>query len=331
MTHPNSVLLASVRTAIAHALEARAGSFAAETSHRPANRSPNTRARCAARWLTGAAVTAAILLEESRIEAAHLARRPGDRHWLRACIHTLILSDFRDGAMTPWDTAQAAGLLLARVDTGILDEDEVTAVASTVVDILGAERIGRLRAVWRAAHGTGDHDEAGMLQLGRRWCEILGVEPEQRAPARGAGEAGKPSPLAEAVTAAVEAVASAEEPPRPRRADKHTGPTEERAAERAAREGAERIAGEVFSRDRGWTTPEAAPVHSLREPSPAEQAAARRLARVLRAAAHCERVATTSTSPTPPGRLRMREVLAADAPPEPCPPLSRSRGPPAAR
>lgn len=48
-------------------------------------------------------------------------------------------------------------------------------------------------------------------------------------------------------------------------------------------------------------------------PTPAEQAAARRLARALRAAAHRERVVTTLTAPTPPGRLRMREVLAADA------------------
>jgi hypothetical protein len=32
VTHPNSVVLASVRTAIAHALEARAGSFAADTA-----------------------------------------------------------------------------------------------------------------------------------------------------------------------------------------------------------------------------------------------------------------------------------------------------------
>src|SRR5690606_41263809 len=50
-----------------------------------------------------------------------------------------------------------------------------------------------------------------------------------------------------------------------------------------------------------------------RPPTPGEQAAARRLARRLRAAAHRDRVTTTHTSPTPPGRLSMRGALAADA------------------
>jgi hypothetical protein len=55
------------------------------------------------------------------------------------------------------------------------------------------------------------------------------------------------------------------------------------------------------------------PLLGQRMPTGAEQAAAGRLARALRAAAHRERVAVTRTSPIPPGRLRMREVLAAEA------------------
>ena len=34
-----------------------------------------------------------MLLEESRIEAAHTRRRPDDRHWLRAATTELILAD----------------------------------------------------------------------------------------------------------------------------------------------------------------------------------------------------------------------------------------------
>lgn len=37
---------------------------------------------------------AATALEESRIEAAHLRRRPADRRWLRAAARQLILADF---------------------------------------------------------------------------------------------------------------------------------------------------------------------------------------------------------------------------------------------
>ena len=38
----------------------------------------------------GRLATAATILEESRIEAAHLTRRPGDRHWLRAAATTVL-------------------------------------------------------------------------------------------------------------------------------------------------------------------------------------------------------------------------------------------------
>src|SRR5215475_144533 len=40
-----------------------------------------------------AAAEAAMLLEESRIEAAQIRRRPTDRHWLRASATGLILAD----------------------------------------------------------------------------------------------------------------------------------------------------------------------------------------------------------------------------------------------
>ena len=83
------------------------------------------------------AASAALLLEESRIEAAHLTRRSGDRHWIRAAVRTLILADFADAAMTKWNAAQAAGLLLARVDGGVIDDDEVSTVTAVVEKVLG--------------------------------------------------------------------------------------------------------------------------------------------------------------------------------------------------
>src|SRR5258708_32526395 len=65
---------------------------------------------------------AALMLEESRIEAAQLARRPGDRHWLRASATRLILDDFAASpAASPWDAAKAAALLTAPADAAVLD------------------------------------------------------------------------------------------------------------------------------------------------------------------------------------------------------------------
>jgi hypothetical protein len=259
---------------------------------------------------SGAAASAALLLEESRIEAKHLGRRPGDRHWLRAAIRTLVLPDFADAGLTRWDAAQAAGLLLARVDAGVLDADETSAVATVVEKVLGRTRLTKLRRIWRRAHKTADENATQMMDLGRRWCRALGVAPDQGASGRRSRAPGRPSPLAAAITAALDAVAATGSGPSTRAQPDRAAA---RAAEQAARERARVVASKVFA-SREVDTPNAStPLREVRPPTAEEQAAARRLARALRAAAHRERVATTIHSATPPGRLRMREGLAADA------------------
>lgn len=247
-----------------------------------------------------AAASAALLLEESRVEAAHLRRRAGDRRWLRAATRALILDDIADAAMTKWDAAQAAGLLLARAEGGTLDEEETAAVAGVVEKVLGRRRLARLRRIWRRAQATGDRDAARMLELGRRWCKALGLPPDLRAPERSAAAPGQPSPLAEAIATSLDVIAA-----RDRAAA--------RAAGQAARDRIGAVARTVFASREVEVPSTSSPLRGSRPPTPAEQAAARRLARALRAAAHRERVMTMATALTPPGRLRMREALAADA------------------
>ena len=251
--------------------------------------------------------SAAVLLEESRIEAAHLARRSGDRHWIRAAIRTLVLADFDDAAMTKRDAAQAAGLLLARVDNGVLDEGEVSALTAVVTKVLGRTRLAKLRRIWRKAHTIADDDANGMLELGRRWCKAIGTNADR---VRGGKPGlGRPSPLIEAVRDVLDAVVAASRP--------STGggsvDVAVRAAERTQRERSANAACRVFAGRDTAGSRAGAPDRRLRLPTPDEQAAARRLARALRDAAHRERAATTTTSLTPPGRLRMRAALAADA------------------
>jgi len=269
------------------------------------------------RWATAIPATAApawaeaaILLEESRIEARQLRRRPGDRRWLRASAAEFVLNDFpaTPGAPppTPWQAAHAAALLLARADAGVLDEAETAPVAAAVTTVLGEDTLNALRAVWRDAHATGDTDTKGMLRLGRRWCRIIGTDPDTtRPPDTPATGTGDPAPLAEAIAEVAEAVSAADTPPPP----VDPGRAAERAAENTARRHAATAARAVF--EAGGTT--RSTITGTRPPTPGEQAAARRLTRALRQAAARERSATTLTSPTPPGRLRMRAALAADA------------------
>ena len=151
-----------------------------------------------------------------------------------------------------------------------------------------------------------------MVRLGRRWCRILGVAPDQPAPKADPAEAGgPPSPVATAVgeaTARVEDAAKAEFAPPP---PFPPGAAEARDAENKARRQAGDAASRVFARDPGDGS--GGTTGTSREPTADEQAAARRLARALREASAGGRAETVIASATPPGRLRMRHAMAADA------------------
>jgi len=258
---------------------------------------------------------AATALEESRIEARQVARRPGDRAWLRACTCQIVVRDFAAASVppaSPAEAGEAAALILAREDAGILEAAETEPVATAVAAAIGTGKLAQLRQVWREAHATRDDDARGMVRLGRRWCRILGIEPDQPAPKTDPSQAGgPPSPVAGAVgeAAARVAAASAAEfappPPFP------PGAAEAREAENSARRTAGNAASQVFARDPADGSGGTSGI--TREPAEAEQAAARRLARALREASAGGRAETVIASATPPGRLRMRQAVAADA------------------
>lgn len=284
-------------------------------------------------------VAAAMLLEEPRMEAAQVRRRPDDRHWLRACVKDIVAADlhlFADPAtapqMTPAHAAHTAALLLGRADGGVLTRTEVAPVARVIEDVLGAEVLDKLRAVWRTALRTADDDGETMLDLGRQWCEILGTDPDTdpdtpadpdpgAAPdpsgtpdpsggTTGTGSPVTPSPLAGAIAAVLDGVAA-----KAAREKAPEDPTAVAAAAKAdadaAAETAQEAARSVFALGgpRTGTTETA----GTRRPTPQERTAARVLARALDTAGVRERVAVKSTSDVPPGRLRMRGVRAAEA------------------
>ncbi|GHH32177.1 vWA domain-containing protein [Lentzea cavernae] len=263
-----------------------------------------------------AVADAAMQLEESRMESAHIRRRPDDRHWLRASTTNLVLADFAGSPkMTKASAAQAAALVLARVDGGVLTAVEAAPVADVVEEVLGTDTLTELRALWQEALATADDDAETMIDLARRWCEAIGIDPDSDAPEPGEpGEPGdsSPSPLAEAIGRTLVEVALAiadEAPPK----DPATMAAAATAEEEAASDAAEAIARTVFSSSHPRSGYGATTITGTRKPTTAERTAARTLARALSTAATRERVTVKSTSPIPPGRLRMRGALAADA------------------
>jgi hypothetical protein len=268
--------------------------------------------------------TAAALLEESRAERAHLARRPGDRRFLRAAVRTLVMDDFTTHTpTTPWQAASATALILARRDAGILDEDETKTLHDTLTTLLGPDLLATLTSIWTAAHTTGDEDQQTMLEHARAWCSALGVNTDAPEPAPEA-TSGRRGELAEAIGTVITAVETNEAAQAAAQAHAEAARaarTRARAAQAAHARRAAQTAEKVFTPGaKPYTPPEHArgqrgrrPVTGTRQPTGAEKAAAGRLARALRAAAYRERTATTTASAAPPGRLNMRQALARDA------------------
>ncbi|EHR53429.1 VWA domain containing CoxE-like protein [Saccharomonospora marina XMU15] len=268
------------------------------------------------------AAAAAELLEESRIEAAHLRRRPGDRYWLRASATNLILADMQANnpatapKMTTHDAARSAALLLARVDGGVLNRRETAVVTRVVTQILDADTLDTLREIWREAHRTADDNADAMIDLGRRWCEALGTDPNQPPPkpgipGNGQSTNGTPSPLAQAVASAARAVSRAVATD-PAPTDPVTQALEAAADENEARQDAHRNARAVFNRS-GKPPAFGTTTRGTRAPRTSERTAARQLARALNTAGVRDRTVAKTRSATPPGRLRMRGAMTADA------------------
>ncbi|WP_027946980.1 VWA domain-containing protein [Amycolatopsis taiwanensis] len=273
-----------------------------------------------------AVVDAAMLLEEPRMEAAQIRRRPDDRHWLRASARGIVAADlhlFADPArapqMTRTDAARAAALLLARVDGGILTRVEADPLARVIDNVLGAD-LGKLRAVWRKALHTADNDGEAMLDLGRQWCEIVGTDPNtppnpgaapDQSSSPNSSSTPSPSPLAGAIAAVLDTVASkvaSEKAPE----DPATRAAAAQARENIAKKIADQAARSVFGVTPGSRKGRTA-CTGTRPPTTEERTAARVLARALSTAGIRDRVAVKTTSIVPPGRLRMRGALAADA------------------
>ncbi|MCG7523032.1 VWA domain-containing protein [Streptomyces sp. OfavH-34-F] len=267
-------------------------------------------------------VEAALLLEESRVEGAHLVTRPTDRPYLRTSARTLVMPDIANPTFQGVEQAAAvAALILGRRDVGILDAGETRAVADLCESVLGLDLLTTLTRIWTAAHRCADHDATAMLTRGQEWCDAL----DAAAPARPV-----PANLTDLLSGAVKVVmdstaaTDAADLAAQSAADsameaKSKAQAEDRAQRAGRRRAAAATAKSVFN-TRGTTVnpdgtpaPYGSPVTGTRRPTAAEQSAAARLSRALRAAAYRERVEERTTSPTPPGRLNMGRALARDA------------------
>jgi Mg-chelatase subunit ChlD len=225
-------------------------------------------------------IEVAMLLEESRIEHRQRQRRRYDRRFLRHAVNQLITAD--DAPVdNPWCAARVAGLLLARVDAGIITSKDTRTARAAVTRLLGRATLRQLRDIWRQAHTVADTDDATMTDLAWQWCRIIGINPH-RNPEIPVPDAGMFTGILAAALIDYLATQAGLAPGEYRRG----------------------LVGRNFPTPATWTR---------RDPTPAEHHAARHLGHRLAAARTHHPEPTTQQSVTPPGRLRVRHAITAQA------------------
>lgn len=111
-------------------------------------------------------------LEDVRVEQSLVNRVPSSRRWLRAAF-TVAGPPPHDGG-DDIDAAVATVVAVqGRVAAGVLDAGEVDEVLEECGEVIGAAAVDEVGDVLDATMRLHDGDLAGLLQLGRRLCELI--------------------------------------------------------------------------------------------------------------------------------------------------------------
>lgn len=246
---------------------------------------------------------AIVLLEELRIEAKQVKRAAHFRALLRFSAEIVMPTDADmaecvikddDGKTVGVDLSRLVtpvALILGRRDAGVLNDYEVKEFASIVEDVFPTGMIDKMRGLWNEFIVLRDNDSEKMIDIGRRWVELM---KEELGDSYGMDLPGLldmlKDALGEALGEAKEWVAS----------DGSHAPDEPAIPEEEASE----IKSHGYSpgKDNGpW---------SSREANPKERMIAAEFARRLEKMSYRGRSEVKISSVVPPGRLHARSAVA---------------------
>jgi hypothetical protein len=271
-------------------------------------------------WLT--------ILEEGRIESFGTRTMPHNSGFLRASALGLALGDVEElgfGGSETRDAALLAGLALARVDAGVLTDDDVDKLNELIASKLGDKTLVALRDLWLAAQAYDNHSDAsGLYDIAREWSRLVREQAEENGedPNQGAG-AGAPGGLGDLGEFAGELLEALEEAGELAEIGAFGDLDDQQTSEEWKKEAKSRTqhskqmqehrkeADEVFGKGTG-PMPDAKTWSRLKEeriPTGPERSAAVKVAQLLEKAKYRERDAVEVTSIVPPGRLRTRAMV----------------------
>jgi hypothetical protein len=278
---------------------------------------------------------ALILLEESRIEAQGLLAMPDSLNFLRACAMDIVIADAKEKFETSSNTQSAAFLVAtvhARIDAGILDESEVKDLVELVDAYMSPEVIEKLRAIAHKFQAHTMHANAELLYpLAKEWAQIIRDVAEEKGDAQGqdgkpeSGEAGEGSggmskEFAKMLMDALEeagaeiSIGNADALAEQEQGEEWQQEVKDKQAEADERKKNEDTAKQVFEKSTGvGDSKSSSRLQETRKPTAEERIAAVQIAQLLEKAKYRERDAVEIASITPPGRLRTRQMVQANA------------------
>lgn len=277
--------------------------------------------------LSPAEFKALIYLEEGRIEYNGVTIMPENRAFLRASALEIVVADIKEESIKESDTrvaAAIAALTMARVDAGVLQDEDIEAITPLIESKLGIATLAKLREIWIAVQEHKNHlDATAMYPLARRWVEIVNEQAEENGepdPGEGtpdeSGAEGSGGIMGEMLEALEEAAGTAAINASGDLDDQQTTEewseiAKERSSASKTQKEHESVADEVFGQGTGpmagGTT--GSRLIEERTPSAEERAAAVTVARLLERAKYRERDVVEIASIVPPGRLRTRAMV----------------------
>ena len=268
-------------------------------------------------------------LEESRIEKHGVDNFPANRVFLRSCALEIVLHDVQQQAEEHLahgvrSIAGLAALTCARVDAGSLATEDVEEIKAIVVEHLGQDVYDALRKIWIKFQAHDNHtDPRYLYELVREWEEILsklaketGEQPEVGMPAD-KGILVLVDAVMEELKEAIEeaasnvAIATGDEVQEQEQKEDWKEVVDLRSKAARQQRDHEQVAHDVFSKSTTEinSTGSGSLLKETRSPTPAERAAAVKIAQLLEKAKYRERDETEIQSILPPGRLRTRAVV----------------------
>jgi hypothetical protein len=278
----------------------------------------------AQRRLTPQQFQAMVVLEESRIESLGAKTIPDNKAFLRSCAMEIVLGDMSEESVKETSTtrqaSQAMALAYARVDAGILESSDIDPLRPVIDAIVKETTREALRDIWREFQSCRpEHDLERMYELAIEWDRLVEEQAEENGDSQGQqnemmealGQA-----LADALAEAAEEAGfgASDELSDQQTQEEYEAKVEQTNSKSQERRDHQKEAGKVFGKGTGPGEAKTnSRLYESRKPTAEERVSAVKIGQALEKAKYRDRVRIEASSATPPGRLRTRALVQANA------------------